>query len=230
MNRLLPTLLLSCLPLCAQDERVEPARPPAPRSATVVPVVLSLSFSGGTMAELVAQIRRLEPKANIAVASEAATATLPPMELRSAGLEQTLEAACSLAVSDRRIRMMNFRGPGEPVFTVLAEARPANPSAADQRAGDGLRTEIVSLNRLTADGPPLGFPVGTILSAIETACEAGGAPTMRYHKESGILVLRGVRGQMEVAEAVLRNLERDVEARRKQENARKGIAPPVESK
>lgn len=226
MNRLLPLALLTCLPLCAQEDPQAPPKAATTRPATVVPLTVTLSFWGGTVGEFVAAIAQADTKANIVVAPEAAAALLPAMELKWAGLEQALEAACLLAKGDAPIRVKEFRGNGSPVYTIIAAPQP--PTVPGSKPATGLRTEVVSLNRVTDGAPQIGFPAATVLSAIEMACEGIGVPTMRVHKESGILVLRGSGEQIDTAWAVLRNLERDADARRKQDNAKKGIAPAAD--
>jgi len=171
------------------------------------------------------------------VAPLAADAKLPPMELRGAGLEQALEGACAIAESKALIRMKDFRGPGEPVFTIMAleptmavsSTRPGGPSGPNSTgalpvASRHEAAEVFSLNRLLDPKDGSGFPVTTILSAIEVATGGEQAlATLRFHKDSGLLIVRGRPDQMALVHDVLANLERDVMDRRKQENTRKGL-------
>lgn len=234
-------LLLVMLPAVAQEPVVakDPGGQalPASRAAATPPVTVTLMFAGGTLAEFCAQLRQLEPRANIVVAPLAADAKLPSMALRGAGLEQALEGACAVAESRALIRMKEFRGPGEPVFTILAQeptmgggasrpgpAGPSGPSSAAATAAARTEaSEVFSLNRLL-DAKD-GFPVTTVLSAIEAATGGEQALAMlRFHKDSGLLIVRGRQEQMALVRDVLANLERDVLERRKQEHARKGAA------
>lgn len=224
-------LLLSTLPAVAQDATI--SAPPAAKAPAAAPVTVTLAFAGGTLAEFCAQLRHIEPRANIVVAPLAADAKLPPMDLRGAGLEQALEGACAIAESKALIRMKDFRGPGEPVFTILAleptmavsTTRPGGPSGPTSTgtvpaASRHEAAEVFSLNRLL--DPKEGLPVTTILSAIEVATGGEQAlATLRFHKDSGLLIVRGRPDQMALVHDVLTNLERDVMDRRKQENARK---------
>src|SRR5688572_20603779 len=146
---LLPLLSVLALPLLAQ-EPVPTTPPPAPVQVKLPAVVVTLSFPGGSMAEFVAQVRAKEGKANIVVAEAANGARLPPIELRGAGLDQALEAACAVAQSELDIRVREFRGAGEPVYSVVAVARQGtattNPNANPNR--NRVRTHVCSLNHL----------------------------------------------------------------------------------
>jgi hypothetical protein len=84
-------ILFAALALPAQQQTQQPVASDKP----LPPVVISTSFAGGTMSEFVARIRSAEPKANIIVASSAAVAKVPPVELRGAELELALEGACA---------------------------------------------------------------------------------------------------------------------------------------
>ncbi len=216
----LPLLFALALPLFAQ----EPSAPTSPVKPP--PVIISLSFPGGTIADFVAQVRSKEAKVNIVIAEAAKGARLPAIELRGAGLDQALEAACVVAEGDHDIRVKDFRGAGEPVYSVLATPRQGvarGPATTIGPARESANTQVYSLNHLTADAPEIGFPAAVILSSIEAATAAGGeAVTVRYHKESGLLILRGG-PQLHVAHQVIESLGKDVE-RRRVEVARKTAA------
>jgi type II secretory pathway component GspD/PulD (secretin) len=100
---------------------------------------------------------------------------------------------------------------------------------------------VFSLNELTM---PRGFGLGieplkveSILSAIELATTVNDTtPVIRYHEDSGILVVRGTRQQVDQASEVLQVLARDIERREAHalnENARldqPGKKPKTEPK
>ena len=222
--RALSFLFLLGAALPAQEQattsHTAPPKPPA--------VVVTLSFRGGTMAEFVAAVRAAEPKANIVVAVGAVGAKLPAIELRGAGIDQALEGACAVAEAEYPIRIKEFNGPGEPVYSITSIAPPraqydaqgtatTNPGAPAPRSDEN--TQVFSLNRLTESDPryaaPEGVKVETILSAIEagTGDEAKKA-VLRYHRESGLLFLRGSRAQIGIVKELLSNLERDLQERR----------------
>lgn len=194
--------LLPFTPLPAQEIGAAPA-----------PVVISLSFSGGSLADLVAQIRTKEPKANIIVAEAAKDIRLPAIELRSAGLDAVLEAACAVAGGKRELRVQDFRGAGEPVYSVLAV--PRADGSGDDDEGQRRTTQVHSLSHLTGGADRgIGFSATVILSSLETAMEGtGDAPTIRYHKESGLLIFRGTEEQQDIATTVVSALRDEVDRR-----------------
>lgn len=221
------SLALSCLLFTLPANAQETAPPPAPAPAKpqAPAVTITLTFAGGTLADFCAQIRAKEPLANIVVATLAGNARLPAMELRQAGLDQALEGACAIAESNYVIRMKDFRGPGEPVYTITAHApNPAVGPAPSKKDGTG----VFSLNRLTDDsGRGAGLTYTTVLSAVETAVGGERAlAALLYHKESGLMIVRGSAEQLSVVNDVLRNLDRDVEARRRPDNQKRGPTPP----
>jgi hypothetical protein len=215
-------ILLLSFPLAAQ---ADPAVAQPPRARVQAPAV-TLAFPGGTLAELVAQIREKEPRANIVVAAAAASAVLPPMELRGAGLDQVLDSACVVATGGQEVRLHGFHGGGEPVFAIVAVAK------APEASRESVRTEVFGLGTLTEE---LGLHPETLLSAIEAAVGEPRLVALRYHRESGLVIVRGTGEQLEVVQSVLKNVERDLLQRRVGDQSRPSGAPagadkPKESK
>ena len=140
---LFPLLLPLSTPALRGQE--DPSTPPVARSAPE-PVVLSMEFRGGTLAEFVAAVRGRQPKANIVLAARAAGAKVPPMVLRDAGIEQTLEGAAMAAEAGFDVRVKEFRGDGEPVYSIVAYERPRQGVGPDPREST---QRVFSLNDLT---------------------------------------------------------------------------------
>jgi hypothetical protein len=177
---MLSALLLPLPVLSAQEQGTPPGHP----------ITISLSYQGGTLADFVEQIRGKEPKANVIVAALAMQIRLPAIEMRGAGLDAVLQAACAAAEGPREIRVQEFRSVGEPVYSMLVESNGTNAEAEERVRRT---TQVHSLNHLI-DGHAVGvgFPPAVILSGLETAMEGTGeAPSIRFHKESGLLILRG---------------------------------------
>ncbi|MFN9334683.1 MAG: hypothetical protein ACK6D1_19005 [Planctomycetota bacterium] len=197
--------LLLALPLLAQQPP-EPAKPAAtPPAATV-----RVSFAGGTFGEFVDLLRRQATGANIVMATGAIDALLPRLELNGANIEQALEAACSVAESPWPVRCVEIRGDGAPVYSILYASPPPPPSSSHEA---GWRTQVYSLVQLTNDADKgIGIKVETVLSAIEAATE--GKLALRFHRDSGLLIVRGVPEHIAVAREVLSELDRDVDRRR----------------
>ncbi len=220
MIRSLSIALLLALPLLAQDPAIaNPAATPRPKPPAIT---VSVSFAGGTLGQFVDLLRHQEPKANILVAPPALEAVLPRLELNGAGIEQALEAACSVAESAWLVRVKEFSGGGAPVFSILVAERQSPPRSSSPAAGG--RTQVCSLVQLTNDADKgIGIKVETVLSAIEAATE--GQLTLRFHRDSGLLIVRGADEQILVAREVLSELENDVKRKRSEALRKAGVSP-----
>ncbi len=207
-------LLCLCTTLVAQEQNPAPPRPAAP-----APVTVTLTFSGGTLEKFVREVRLVQPKANIVVAARAAEAVLPPIDLRGAGLEQALQGACEVAESDYLVRVRDYNGPGEPVYSIVTDDRAPRTTITargSRQSGDDARivSRVFSVSRVTdaarqsAGVEPLR--VETVLSAIEAATQDDKVPpVLRYHRDSGLLIVRGTAEQQVSVEMVLSVLQSD---------------------
>ena len=192
---------------------------------------VTLAFPGGTLATLVTALRTAEPNTNIVVAPRAGDAVIPPMDLRGAGVEQALQSACMVAEGPNDISVKESNGI-RPVYTIVARERrqQQQPGFPGQDPNEVFQ-RVFSLNHLTTIGDvnsgvePLA--VQTILSAVELATTADDkAPMMRFHKDSGILLVRGTHQQVQRASEVLAVLADDKVGR--EDRARRARAPAPE--
>lgn len=221
MSRPLAALLLSSLslalprPLSAQE--VPPAAVPAQATPTPVDQTVTMQFAGGTLAEFVAAVQKAQPKANIVLATSAGGAKVPALELKNAGLEQALEGAAMAADAAFEVRVREFRGVGWPVYSIVANVRPRTVNAGPQGAdAQEPVASVYSLNELTGKQPfdVEPFSVKTILGALRLATEEGrDPPNIRYHEDSGLLLARGTRAQLQGVERLLSTMRRDLEER-----------------
>jgi hypothetical protein len=227
-TRSLATLFLLSLCLPAQEAQ---APTPGPRPPKRDPVVVTMAFAGGTLAQFVAAVRAVEPNANIVMATRAAEALVPRMELRGAGLEQALESACMIAEGPVEVRVKDSGGAGQPVYTIQASER-RQPKVAGAPAEAEVVQRVFTLNQLTM---PRGFGLGieplgveTILSAVELVTTADGkAPLLRFHKDSGLLLVRGTVEQVSNASEALAVMANDLDAR--EQRARRVGGVPVDA-
>jgi hypothetical protein len=199
--------------LSAQDAQAGPSGPS--RRAGPEPVVVSFSFEGGTLKEFVAAVRKDQPKANIVLATRADSAVIPPMILRDAGVEQALEGACMAAEADFQVRVKEFRGAGQPVYSIYAYAQPQSGGVQMVGPKPGqLHQRVLTLNDLTAQRASGMKPmkVETVLSALDLAmADEKKPPRIRYHEDAGLLLVRGTYEQIEVVEQIIVTLSRDLD-------------------
>lgn len=183
---------------------------PSPADQTV-----TMQFAGGTLAEFVAALRKSQPKANIVLATVAGSAQVPALELKNAGIEQALEGAAMAAEADFDVRVKEFKGVGWPVYSIVAyeSSRGAATTATGAVEPKGPMQHVFTLNELT-DKQPLDvepFTVKTILGALRLATEdQRDPPSIRYHEDSGLLLVRGTREQLQVVEQLLSTMRRDL--------------------
>lgn len=211
IRRLAAVALLSAC-LSAQDQVL----PPIAAATRPAPITVTLQFGGGTMSKFVRAVREAQPKANIVVAAKAADVMLPPIDLRNAGVEQSLQGACEVVEGDVQVRVREWKGDGEPVYSIVANEtkRGVTTTTSATSQGDAVAATVLALGRLTdAARQPAGYEplrVETVLSAIEAATDGDkNPPVLRYHRDSGLLIVRGTQDQRFTVEMVLSVLERD---------------------
>ena len=223
-----PAALL-LLSLCLPAQEAERGGPSGPARSDSQEAVITLSFPGGTMAEFVQAVRTIEPTANIVMASLATDAVLPPIDVRSASLDQVLDCACTVAEGGIEVAVKRFKGPGRSVFTILGRLPRTNRGTTVDQAGnaeEAIVQRVFSLNDLTrprAGGMPAAMPVETVISAVELASTVGGSvPLLRYHSESGLLLVRGTHEQVGYAVEALQVLRDDLSALEFRERTERG--------
>lgn len=203
--------LLSLLP--AQDGPLPNSKPTPPRAASPGHTV-TLRFTGGTLEQFVGAVRDTIAKANIVVAPEASGARLPAIELRDAGLDQALEAACAVASADFEVRVREHKGHGEPVYSIVTQPGSSRPVTKPKAQAPATATMVRSLARLIDPRfQPPGVPAlsaETVLSAIQVPHEDdANPPQLRFHKDSNLLFVRGTQAQWLLVEQVIETMLED---------------------
>lgn len=215
MNRLhqiaATTLLALSLPVCLSAQEAETQRE-IPGFLTV-----SVVFQGGSMDAFVETLRKSQPRANIVLAVAARDALVPSMELKDAGIQQALEAACMAADAEAPVHVAEFKGNGEPVFSIVSAPRTRQSGGRRSSSGGGDDAyRVLSLNELTKERlfgvPPM--KVETVLSALDMALGQSEGPDarIRFHEESGILIVHGTSAQVQMVDQVLSQLSQDLQA------------------
>ena len=212
------------LPLCPAAQDPKPQR----AAQSPEPAIVDLDFAGGSLATFVAAVRRAQRDVNIVMAPRADEADVPAMELRGTDIDQALETACMLATGDVEVDVRQIRGRGATIYTILARPRKVrNPNDPEPVPAGQPVQRVFTLNALTmdrampdhfvqgaADGLVKPLTVEAVLSAVELATtQDGTAPMLRYHQDSGILIVRGTVAQVTAASEVLAVLHEDLERR-----------------
>ncbi len=197
--------------------------------------LITVEFPGGTVANFIEALRQAASPdpVNAVVSDTASRVVLAPVRLRKVALEtaiQSIETAAGDIGSWRisRVRLeRRDRDPlvGEsPVFSVLFE--PKRSSAA--RSADLVEKPMIQVYSLRdVTDPKPGDPPGvtlvlkpeTVLTAIKSGIELASAestPTVeiKYHQDSGLLIVRGSPEQTGLVQSTLNALEGDVRMRR----------------
>lgn len=178
----------------------------------------SVDFAGGSIAEFLNAVERARGgKAVNVVVTESDGIVVDPLKLTNVNVESAMEALqyAARTAGGQPVGVGDFGGKeGEKVYALRSMAGPralGSPSRSD--------TSVLSLNGVTkpewAKGGPEGLPVETVLTAVETAISMAGRegqnpPTMRFHRESGLLILKGTPEQLSTASLVVESLASDI--------------------
>jgi hypothetical protein len=228
----LSAALLLCLPFL-------PAQ--APGTARAQAPIISIDFPGGSLRDLIQAIRAGDPHLNITASSLAQDVPMPPLSLKGATVLSVLNAAAAVAPLEYAVLCSDIAQgqPGEPVYAVVVQSRQPMTTAAPPTRR---QVNVYSLRSLVEPQPsdpkdkPVALTTETVLSAIEAGLRLGGQEPaeMKYHRDSGLLFVNGLPGQINVVQDVLRSLLtdqvnlRDVLARermRQESTTRGGEAP-----
>lgn len=197
------------------------------------PPVVTIDFKGGTVAEYVAALRKAagEEPVNVVLSKEAADVALTGISLRMVSLDNAVQAiepaAGSIdgAFSIRRIKPLVATNSGaSAVYAVDYQKRfrPIQPGT-DRPVGDP-EIQVFSLKPLIEPSPEDGPArvtenAETVLTAIQTALDLETSPNVpradvKYHRESGLLIVRAIGGQLRAVDACLERMRDDVNRRR----------------
>jgi hypothetical protein len=159
---------------------------------------------------------------NIVVPAAASKVQLPPISLAAAPVHSAIEIVNSLVDQNEwKVHASAVAGPlpdnANQVYVVRVEAR----RPAQARPDPMMVSSVSSLRFLTVPHPyetgDLCIKAETVLTAVETALAVAGSskrPAMKYHADSGILVLQGEPVDLQVARDVIDRLERDLKDRK----------------
>lgn len=181
---------------------------------------VSFDFQGGTVAQYVAALRgATELPVNVAVVPRAADIQMPPIAMQQVALYEALSVIAAVANTPPNVRLdivqlsRNTGDDAEPAFAVALQPGPPAPPTT-------LRTEVFSLHELLA----VTLRAQTILTAVESTLDLeddGNEARIRFHEESGLLLVRGTQGQISTVSRVIDELKRSGAARGQDEQQRR---------
>lgn len=189
--------------LPAQDH---PAHKPAP--------VISIEFQGGSLRELIDAMRRIDPKLNITASAMAKDVKLPDLSLKGATVMNVLAAAASITPAEYAVGCREAGAGGEPVYVVSVLRTPRAGVAMPREERE---TSVFSLRPLVEPQPgdskdkAIHLSVESMLSALEAGVQLTGGEQaeLKYHRDSGLLFIKGTSAQLDVARQVLQSVQRD---------------------
>jgi len=169
--------------------------------------VFDLDFEGGTAAEFIEAVRQARGGANFLLSPGLEKVEVPPVKLVDVTLETVMELFEEFDDDRPRdaLRLAANRigegGAGEPVYEVRAFRWPTSSPS--------MKSAVRSVNELIDSK----WSTDDVLAALQTAMavEPGDAE-IKFHEATGLVILRGSKAQLEIADealAELRHTSRD---------------------
>lgn len=167
--------------------------------------LFDLDFSGGTLKEYVAAIRKKNRKANIVIMPDAMNIPMPPVQLKSVELRGAMEILDNLVVGSEyqqvEISLRYVHGNSDlgelDIFTINASGQSLPVRTMVLSVSEILQGEVSDRDLLT-----------TIQSSLELVSEGQPEAKVQFHPETGILIVRGDIAQVELVNNLLEELSR----------------------
>jgi hypothetical protein len=154
------------------------------------PTAIDLVFAGGGIEELVNAVKKASPRpVNVSISSDAKRAIIPALSFKGAEVFTIFEAACR-ASSDVGFAL-SVTGNDALWHIVAVEPlqAPANPSLSRVNT----RSQAFPINPLVTDKQSLD----DVMAAIQTMMDLSGEKVvMKFHKETGMLMVRATEERM----------------------------------
>jgi|GEM_PF-3057926 len=207
----------------ASKEQRSEERPRSAEQATTAQApqpAINIDFPGGTLREYVAVLRDVtKPNVVNVVAPETVLKLrLGEVSLREVAVKTAVESV-EWAMEPRGTIQVQQIGPN--AFGLMSNRRSANTIEANATPA-GPVIQVLSLRELT-DPLPSDLPQSrvtvepdVVLTAVRTAIESsnGEAAELKFHSDSGLLIVRGTPDQVQTAETVLDRMRTDMRLRR----------------
>lgn len=188
---------------------------------------ISIDWRGGTLERFIEQLRQSaqDVPVNVIVDTEAAAWQVQPLALRQLSPEQAVMAVpwatdvpegMDLAVEPL------LDDSGRPVVLSLVVRRHATPTTQRLAAKERVRPNVLSIRTLLegrpGEDPAVVMDAETVLTAVQAALDMADADDrpaeLKFHQDSGLLIVQGDEWELETADRVVRLLAEDIHERR----------------
>jgi hypothetical protein len=202
-------ILAAVLPLAgaAPNAMGQNAEPAAATQRDTAATLFSVDFPGGTVGELADAIRDANENATIVVSEDAASWSVPALQLRRIDLFSAARlieqvASSPLPTPDSRLSVAASRIPGtNDVAISLSVGRAV--SLEERKIGTRTWSVREHLNG--------GLPADDLLSAVQAMVETEpGDSTIRFHEPTALLIIRGSEAQLTLVSDGLEQLRAEV--------------------
>lgn len=189
--------------------------------------VLSAPFSGGTLREYVATVKKAagDNAPTVMVRGDADAVTIGAVELSDIQMFSALRLLEGQYITEGGSRYYvstdNVANgtTSKPAYLVMIQNNdgPSRGTSAAKPQFIVLPVKEIT-TALPGDPPEVVVPAETVLTAVETALDVAGSgddkAVMRYHPESGLIILAGPEDALSAAQDVVRQIDSDVRQRR----------------
>ena len=195
------------------------------QSAFFGPVV-ETQFTGGTLADYIEAVKRAagDDAPTVMIRGDAGTIRVAPVDLRQIHMFAAIQLLDGnhMGVDSQTpygVKSVNVGSPsgGRPAYLVTIEGYGRSKPGAPEREFMVLPIREIT-EALPGDPPEIVIPAETVLTAVETviaiADPEGSATEIRFHPESGLLMLAGPSKALVAAQQVLVQIAQDVDQRR----------------
>lgn len=231
-------------PALAQDEGVPVRKSVQVARAAPDPagpdVILTINFPGGTVGDYINQLKAAAGKqpANIVTSRAATEVQIGPISLREVSLYTALSAIATAAGRDTIWSVQTLVSPTTKAIEGYAIEFEQRNKVAQPRlySPSDVGIQVISLRDITEPipgdppGVPLTKPAEVVLTAVRAALDLtddhAAPPEMKYHEDSGLLIIRGNGDQMGAVTQTLQQMRDDI--RRRRDAARLAIQPRVD--
>lgn len=189
----------------AIDKAGRPVMQQMPRTP-LEETIADVNFPGGTIGQYVEYLRSVTPDnaVNVVTEDEVAQARVPAIRLKNVTVGQAVDVLETISGDGREIETKTAftNGSSAMVYSLrysrVHQPPPQSPISVFQVS------DIID----AGNGGAGTMPVNTLLTALEQAMTmvGGEPPEMKYHPDSGLLLFKGGRQQMDTAMDLLVNL------------------------